>query len=287
MIIEMIAELLFYAEDMAVLFLGKAAIAIAILLLGRFVVGLIRNLVKKAMTKAQLEPTLTVFACNSVFYGLMAFVILAALNQLGIETTSLVAVLGAAGLAIGLALQGSLSNFAAGILLVIFQPFHVGDTIEVGSHIGTVTDIQLFTTALSTGDNRKVVVPNSELTENSLVNYSALGQRRVDLVASVEYSADIDRVKQILTELLATDERILQEPAPMVGLLEMADNSLNFAVRPWVLTADYWPVSFALKEAIKKRLDAEGISIPFPQRDVRLLTADGSSASVPALTDAN
>ncbi|MEL7067423.1 MAG: mechanosensitive ion channel domain-containing protein [Cyanobacteria bacterium J06581_3] len=272
------AEMWGQAQPVLLNFLGRVGVAIAILIGGRLLTGIAKRLLKKALTRAQVEPTLIVFASNLLFYGLMAFVILAALSQVGIETTSLVAILGAAGLAIGLALQGSLSNFAAGILIVIFQPFHVGDVIEAGGHVGSVADIQLFTTALVTGDNRKVIVPNSQLTENSLVNYTALGQRRIDLVVSVDYSADIDRVKAILGEVISQDERILADPEPTIGLLEMGESSLDFAVRPWVLSADYGVVRFSVQENIKKRLDAEGIAIPFPQRDVHLFTADAKAA---------
>jgi len=266
-----IQDLFYWGWPFATAFLVQAAIALIIFFGGRFLAKLIQRLVKKAMTRAELDPTLTVFASNLAFYGMMAIVVIAALSQLGVQTASLVAALGAAGLAVGLALQGSLTNFAAGILIIIFHPFRVGDVIEAGAHTGSVTEIQLFTTSLTTGDNRLVIVPNSQLTENSLVNYSTLGQRRIDLVASVDYAADIDRVKQILMALLAADERILSAPAPAVSLLEMADSSLDFAVRPWVENADYWAVRCDLQEAIKKRLDAEGINIPFPQRDVRIV----------------
>ncbi len=268
----LIQDLFYWGLPFVTAFLARVAIATIIFFCGRSLAQLIQRLVKKAMTRTQLDPTLTVFASNITFYGIMAVVVIAALSQLGVQTTSLVAALGAAGLAIGLALQGSLTNFAAGILIIIFHPFRVGDVIEAGAHIGSVTEIQLFTTALTTGDNRTVIVPNSQLTENSLVNYSTLGQRRIDLVASVDYAADIDRVKQILMALLTADARILTEPAPAIALLEMADSSLDFAVRPWVENADYWAVRCDLQEAIKKRLDAEGINIPFPQRDVRIVS---------------
>ncbi len=278
-----ISDLFYLGWPFAATFLMRVAIALLIFFGGRFFAQLIQRLVKKTMTRAQLDPTLTVFAGNITFYGIMAIVVIAALSQLGVQTASLVAALGAAGLAVGLALQGSLTNFAAGILIIIFHPFRVGDVIEVGAHTGSVTEIQLFTTSLTTGDNRTVIVPNSQLTENSLVNYSTLGQRRIDLVASVDYAADIDQVKQILMGLLTADERILAAPEPAIALLEMADNSLDFAVRPWVENADYWAVRCDLQEAIKKRLDAEGINIPFPQRDVRIVSsstaAEGASLS--------
>jgi len=248
--------------------------ATAIFVAGKWSAQVAKRLVKKLMTKARVDPTLTSFASNILFYGTMAFVVLAALGQMGIETTSLVAVLGAAGLAIGLALQGSLTNFAAGIIIIIFHPFGVDDWIEVDGYSGYVTDIHLLTTNLRTLDNRAVIVPNSTLTDDGLVNNSTLGKLRLDLVVGVDYSTDIDRVKQIFAEIVAEDARVLEEPTPIIGLLEMADSSLNFAVRPWVLSDDYFPARFAIQEAIKKRLDAEGISIPFPQRDVHVIAAN-------------
>lgn len=272
MSVENLVALWIDAQPVLLSFAVRAGVAIAILFAGRLLAGFAKRLLKRTLTRAQVEPTLIVFAGNILFYGLMAFVVLAALNQIGIETTSLVAVLGAAGLAIGLALQGSLANFAAGILIVIFHPFRVGDVIEASGHVGVVADIQLFTTAIATADNRKVIVPNAQLTENTLVNVSTLGQRRIDLVASVDYSADIDRVKEILHDVVSSDERILSDPEPMIGLLEMGESSLDFAVRPWVLSADYLAVRFAVQETLKKRLDDEGISIPFPQRDIHLFT---------------
>lgn len=262
-------------------FIFRVVAAIAIFGLGRAVANIAKQIVKKVMVRAQVEPTLTVFATNILFYGIMAFVLLASLGQLGIETTSLVAAIGAAGLAVGLALQGALTNFAAGILIIIFHPFRLDDWIEAGDHSGIVVAIEMLTTTLRTLDNRTVVIPNGLLTEGSLVNYSRLGKLRLDLVAGVEYSADIDRVKEILLEVVTAEEKVLLEPKPSVGLLEMADSSLNFAVRPWVNPADYAPLSLSLQEAIKKRLDAEGISIPFPQRDVHVIQT--STPPLPSL----
>lgn len=251
--------------------------ATAIFTAGRWLAQVAKRLVKKLMTKARIEPTLTSFACNILFYGIMAFVVLAALGQMGIETTALVAVMGAAGLAVGLALQGSLTNFAAGIIIIIFRPFGVGDWIEADGYSGYVTEIHLLTTNLRMLDNRAVVVPNGTLTDDSLVNYSTLGTLRLDLVVGVDYATDIERVKQIFAEILTEEKRVLETPQPTIGLLEMADSSLNFAVRPWVLPENYFPARFAIQENIKKRLDAEGISIPFPQRDVHLIAANTSS----------
>ncbi|MGB7250646.1 MAG: mechanosensitive ion channel domain-containing protein [Phormidesmis sp.] len=259
------------AQPFLLAFAIRFVIALAIFTGGRWFARLAKRLVKKIMTKAQVEPTLTVFASNILFYLIMAFVVLAALGEIGIETTSLIAALGAAGLAIGLALQGSLTNFAAGIIIIIFHPFRVGDWVEVDGHSGYVMEIELLATTLRTLDNRTVVLPNGTITNGSLVNYSTLGQLRVDLVIGVEYSTDIDHVKRVLADVLAAEARILKSPAPMIGLLEMAESSLNFAVRPWVETQNYWPVYLSIQEDIKKRLDAEGISIPFPQRDVHLI----------------
>ena len=275
--IENITELLIGFQPVAVAFIGRAVAAIAIFFIGRTLARLTKRLVKKIMTKAQIDPTLTVFATNILFYAIMAFVVLAVLGQMGIETTSLAAAIGAAGLAIGLALQGSLTNFAAGIIIIIFRPFHVGDWVEADGYSGYIEEIELLTTTLKTLDNRTVIIPNGKLTDGDLVNYSTQGTLRLDLVVGVDYNTDIDRVKAIFMEVMTANNRVLESPSPSVGLLEMADSSLNFAVRPWVETKDYLPLSLSLQEEIKKRLDKEGISIPFPQRDVRLIKATETS----------
>ncbi|MGB3766405.1 MAG: mechanosensitive ion channel domain-containing protein [Phormidesmis sp.] len=278
-------ELFLQAQPFLLAFGLRLAIAVAIFVVGRWLARLAKRLVKKVMTKAQIEPTLTVFASNILFYVIMAFVLLAALGEVGIETTSLIAALGAAGLAVGLALQGSLTNFAAGIIIIIAQPFRVSDWVEAAGHSGYIMEIELLTTTLRTVDNRTVVIPNGILTDGSLVNYSTLGQLRLDLVVGVDYSTDIDRVKGILLDVLNADSRVMSSPAPAVGLLEMADSSLNFAVRPWVLPTDYLPLSMSLQEAIKKRLDAEDISIPFPQRDIHLISADPAKSGLTTITN--
>ncbi|WP_448602891.1 mechanosensitive ion channel family protein [Thermoleptolyngbya sp.] len=247
--------------------------AAIILVVGRWLAKQFRRLIKRLMTPTTIDPNLIAFTSNLAEYGLTAFVILAALGQLGIQTTSLVAVLGAAGLAVGLALQGSLSNFAAGLLIVFFHPFRVGDWIEGGGESGFVEDIQLFTTVLRRLDNKTVIIPNNSLTGGNIINYSAKGILRVDLVVGVAYHEDIDRVKRAIAEALAQDERILSDPAPMIGVLDLAESSVDFAVRPWTRTEYYWPVYFTAYENIKKKLDASGITIPFPQRDVHLYPA--------------
>jgi small conductance mechanosensitive channel len=198
------------------------------------------------------------------------FVVIAALGQLGVQTTSFITVLGAAGLAVGLALQGSLSNFASGVLIIIFRPFHVGDYIDGGGVSGVVKAIHIFTTTLTTPDNKRVIVPNTKIMGDNIINYSAEGTRRLDLTASISYGDSIDTAKAVLMDVLNKDPRVLNDPAPFVGVSAMAESSIDFAVRPWVKVADYWDVFFALNEAIKKRIEAEGLTIPFPQRDVHM-----------------
>ena len=196
--------------------------------------------------------------------------ILAAVGQLGVQTTSFIAVLGAAGFAVGLALQGSLGNFASGVLIMIFRPFKSGDFVEAGGTMGIVEAIQIFTTTLRTGDNKTIIVPNGQITSGTITNYSAKDTRRVDLVIGVSYGDDLDKVRRVIEEVIAAEGRVLSEPEPTIGVLELADSSVNFAVRPWVKSSDYWPVYFGLMESFKKRFDQEGISIPFPQQDVYL-----------------
>jgi len=222
------------------------------------------------MTKADVDETLISFVGNLTYIALLIFVIIAALNQLGVQTTSFIAIIGAAGLAIGLALQGSLANFAAGVLMIIFHPFKVGDYIEAAGVAGVVEEIQIFTTQLKTPDNKTIIIPNASVTGGSITNYSAKDTRRVDLVIGVGYGDDLKRVREVLEEVLAKDDRILDDPAPTIGVLELGDNSVNFAVRPWVKAEDYWGVYFDSTETVKRRFDEEGISIPFPQRDVHL-----------------
>jgi small conductance mechanosensitive channel len=242
--------------------------AIVIFFIGKWVVALVVSGLKKAMQKGDVDTTLRRFVANLVRMVLMLFVIIAAINHLGIQTASLIAVLGAAGLAVGLALQGSLSNFAAGVLIVLFRPYKVGDWIEGAGVSGSVEEVQILTTVLKTGDNKRVIIPNSQIMGSTITNYSANPTRRVDLVVGVSYSDDLDKVRKELEDLVATDERILKDPAPTIAVSELADSSVNFVLRPWVNTADYWAVYFDLTERVKKRFDEVGVSIPFPQQDV-------------------
>ena len=250
--------------------------AIAIFFVGKWVVNLVIKGMMNAMQKSDMDVTLRRFIANLLRMLLMLFVIIAAIHQLGIQTASLIALLGAAGLAVGLALQGSLSNFAAGVLIVLFRPYKVGDWIEGGGVSGAVEEVQILTTVLKTGDNKRVIIPNSQIMGSTITNYSANETRRVDLVVGVSYSDDLDKVRKELEDLVAADERILDDPAVTIAVSELADSSVNFVLRPWVKTEDYWGVYFGLTEAVKKRFDEVGISIPFPQRDVHIhnVTAD-------------
>lgn len=248
----------------------KAVMAIVIFVIGRVVARVLRNSLRSALLRGKVEATLVSFTANLVYALLMVMVIIAALNQLGIQTTSFIAILGAAGLAVGLALQGSLANFAAGVMMMIFKPFKVGDFIEAAGTMGTVEEIELFTTKMLTPDNKLIIVPNNQITNGNITNFSAKETRRVDLVVGVSYSDDLNKVKAVLNDILSGDERILVEPEPTIAVLQLGESSIDFAVRPWVKSGDYWPTFFNLNKSIKERFDAEGISIPFPQRDIHL-----------------
>tara|TARA_Y100000746_G_C15411781_1_gene410652 strand:+ start:136 stop:963 length:828 start_codon:yes stop_codon:yes gene_type:complete len=245
-------------------------IALTILIVGRQVVKIVIKVISSALERSNTEDTVRIFVTNLLNTLLMIVVFIAAINQLGIQTTSIIAVLGAAGLAIGLALQGSLSNFAAGILIVIYRPYKVGDYIQADNHLGTVDDIQIFSTVLKTPDNKLVIVPNGSIMNGSIVNFSNQDKRRVDIIASCSYEDDIDKVKSVLADILSQDDRILSEPEPRIAVSELADSSVNLIVRPWVKNSDYINVYYSLLEEIKKRFDQEGISIPYPQSDVHI-----------------
>lgn len=244
--------------------------ALITLFVGKWVVSLITRIVRKAMEAKKVDETIISFLAKVLNAALMVVVLLMAADELGIDTTSVIAVLGAATLAIGLALQGSLANFAAGVMLIVFRHFRVGDFIEAGGVMGIVEEINIFDTKMHTADNKGITVPNGQILGGPITNFSAKDTRRMDLVVGVSYDDDIRHVKKVLTEIVEADEQILKDPAPTIGLLEMADSSVNFAVRPWVKTAEYWDVFWRLQENIKIRLDEEGITIPYPQQDVYL-----------------
>ena len=256
----------------------KALIAVAILFVGKFVVRKLTDLAALAMRKSKLDETLISFSEDVLFALGIVFVVIAALNQLGIDTTSLAAILAAAGLAIGLSLQGSLSNLAAGIMIILFRPFKVGDYIEAGGTEGDVEDISIFTTIFITKDNKKVIVPNNEITSGIITNYSAKRKRRIDLVIGVGYDDDLAKTKKVLTKVVSAHKDVLKTPELQVAVAELGDSSVNLVVRPWVKTNDYWDVRFDLTEQIKVALDKEGISIPYPQRDLHIVSGNAPVA---------
>jgi small conductance mechanosensitive channel len=241
-----------------------------IFFVGRWIARFITDVVRRMFARTDMEDTLEHFLCNLIYGVLLVVVVIATVNQLGIQTTSLLAVLGAAGLAVGLSLQGSLSNFASGVLIIAFRPYKVGDFIEGGGVSGTVEEVQIFTTVLKSPDNKRIIVPNSQIMNAEIVNYSSNETRRVDLVIGCGYSDDLDKVRKVLEDIVAADDRVLKEPATNIAVVELGDSSVKFVVRPWVNGSDYWPVHFALTEQIKKRFDEEGIAIPYPQRDVHV-----------------
>ncbi|MFO7896314.1 MAG: mechanosensitive ion channel [Candidatus Cloacimonadales bacterium] len=263
--------------DQIVLWLSEFGIkliaALAILFFGRIVVKLIRKFIVKMLNMRKVDQTIISFTSSLVYSLLWVFVILAALANLGVETTSAMAILGAAGLAIGLALQGSLSNFAAGFLLIILHPFKVGDYVDIAGVMGKVDKIGILTTDMLTFDNKREIIPNSLIMSKVIVNYTTEQRRRVDLTIGVSYSSDIKQVKEIIEGIIKRHDKILAEPAYIVRLANMNDSSLDFAVKAWVETADYWTVFFDLNEEIKEALDEAGISIPFPQMDVHMIPA--------------
>ncbi|MCG9641365.1 small-conductance mechanosensitive channel MscS [Vibrio sp. Isolate34] len=244
--------------------------ALIILFIGNIIVKAVANSVSKVLEKKKMDRAVVEFIHGLVRYLLFVIVLIAALGRLGVQTASVVAVIGAAGLAVGLALQGSLSNFAAGVLIVAFRPFKSGDYVEIGGVAGSVDSIQIFQTILTTPDNKMVVVPNGSVIGSPITNYSRHATRRIDLMIGVSYNADLQKTKALLTKICESDERVLKEPGVQVGVHTLADSSVNFVVRPWVSTADYWSVYFDLMQAIKEGLDKEGIEIPFPQMDVHM-----------------
>ena len=244
--------------------------AILILVLGRIAAGIGRKIVKRLLEKAKTEPAIVSFVGSLTYILILVFAVLATLAKFGIQTASFVAIIGAAGLAIGFALQGSLSNFAAGILILVLRPFRVDDYIIGAGVAGTVKRIQLFTTELATPDNIKVMVPNSKLFGDVIKNVTAYDTRRVDLVIGIGYSSDIQKAYDVMMDIITKDERILPEPAPQIAVSELADSSVNFVVRPWVKKEDYWPVKFDLTRNIKEAFDKNNIEIPFQQQDVHL-----------------
>lgn len=248
----------------------KLIVAIAIIVVGKFIAKMVRQGVIKVMRHKGMDEAIISFI-SSLLYGMLFFIIIvAAISHLGFNTTSLVAIVGAAGLAIGLALQGSLSNFASGVLLIVFKPFKSGDFIEVAGVAGMVEQILIFSTQLRTGDNKTVIIPNGAITSGTITNYSTKATRRIDLIIGVSYEADLAKTKALLLAIASADERVLKDQTVTVGVSALADSSVNFVVRPWVNSADYWPTYYDLLEKIKTELDNAGIEIPFPQLSIHM-----------------
>jgi small conductance mechanosensitive channel len=254
--------------------------AILIFIVGKWLSRRIANLLAKLMEKNNVDATLVNFLTNLTYYTLVVLVVVAAANRLGINTTSFLTIIGAAGLAVGLALKDSLSNFAAGVMLVLFRPFTIGDVVSTAGIIAKVEKITIFNTHFCTGDNQLIIVPNNRIISDIITNINAKSTRRIDLTVGISYSDDMAKTKEILELLAREDDRVLQDPAPTVAVAELADSSVNLVFRPWVKTADYWTVRFDLTEKIKNRLDEAGISIPFPQQDVHLFVEKEEPAQV-------
>lgn len=248
----------------------KIVAAILVLMIGKWISRKISDLIAKILEKNKVDVTLVGFLSNIIYYALVIMVVIAAAGQLGINTTSFLTIVGAAGLAVGLALKDSLSNFAAGVMLILFRPFKVGDVVNAGGVVGKVESINIFNTILNTPDNQRVIVPNNNITSNVITNVTANATRRVDMIIGIGYGDNIKDAKDILTALVSADDRILKDPAPTIAVSELGDSSVNLVVRPWVKTSDYWDVYFQLTETIKTTFDEKGISIPFPQRDVHI-----------------
>lgn len=244
--------------------------ALLVFLLGRWITSLVTRIIARMMESRQIDPSLISFTQSLTTAALMAFVIIAALAQLNVQTASFIAVIGAAGLAVGLALQGSLANFASGVLMIIFRPIKVGDYVEAAGTAGIVEDIQIFCTVLRTPDNKTIIVPNTSITGETIVNFSSKPTRRIDFEFGVAYDADLNQCRQVFQQVLAEDSRILNDPETVIAVKELADSAIIFVVRPWVNSADYWDVYFETMEKTKNALDAAGIGIPFPQMDVHL-----------------
>jgi small conductance mechanosensitive channel len=245
-------------------------VSVLIFIVGFYVTKILIRILRKVLQNAGMENILVNFISSIVNWLLLLFVIIAALSQLGVNTNSLIALIGAAGLAIGLALQDSLKNFASGVMLITFRPFKEGDFVEAGGTTGTVEKITIFSSTLRTPDNKEVIVPNGPIYSEVIVNYSARENRRVDMVFGIGYGDDIKKAKELIEKIIGEDPRILKHPEPLVAVGELADSSVNFAVRPWVKTGDYWDVKFDITEKIKLAFDENGISIPFPQMDVHV-----------------
>ena len=261
------------AYELGLDYAPKLALAILTLIAGLWIIGAISKLFRVSMEKSKVDETLIPFMDNLVSWILKLLLFISVASMLGIATTSFIAVLGAAGLAIGLALQGSLSNFAGGVLIMIFKPYKVGDLIESQGHTGVVKEVQIFNTIIVSPDNNQIIIPNGIASNGSIINYTAEGQRRVDLSVGIAYDEDIRKAKEVVLAVLNENDKVLSDPAPFVGVVELADSSVNLAVRPYCKVEHYWDVFFDINEQVKVALDNNNITIPFPQRDVHMFNA--------------
>lgn len=257
-------------QDNALQWAINLGVAFLILIVGRIVVGVVTRTIKNLMKRAKIDAILIEFLGSMLSGVLMLFVLIAAIKELGFDTSSMVALIGAAGLAIGFAMQDSLSNFASGVMLIVFRPFKDGDFVEAGGVTGVVEKINIFTTTMRTGDNREIIVPNGSIFGGTITNYTARSTRRIDMVFGIGYGDDLLKAKRILEEIVANEERCLKDPKPVVLVNDLGAHSVNFKVRPWVNSPDYWDVLAAITEKVKLSFDEQGISIPFPQMDVHL-----------------
>ena len=254
----------------------KIIAAVVIIVVGLWISKIIKNCFLKTLHKKKVDPTLVGFLASMLHGGLVIFVVISAISKLGVQTTSFVAVIGAAGLAVGLALQGSLSNFAAGILLILFKPFKVGNFVKAGGEAGVIVEVGILTTEMKTPDNVQIIIPNSTIMGSAITNVSAHPTRRIDMTLGVGYDDDLNKAKQIMEDLLAADERVLKDPVAKIAVANLGDSSVEFVIRPWVNSADYWSVKFDFTKAVKEKFDAEGISIPYPQSDVHVFQEKSS-----------
>jgi len=261
-----------YATDLLFKYGPQLLLALVTLIIGLWVINIFLRGFKKIILKGNVDPSLHPFLRSFLGIFLKTLLVISVMGMVGIEMTSFIAVLGAAGLAFGMALSGSLQNFAGGVLILLFKPFKVGDYIEAQGHAGVVQLIHVFNTILTTPDNKTIIIPNGALSNASMVNYSTQVTRRVDLKFGTGYQDNIDKTRAVLKQIIESDERILKEPEPIIAVSELADSSINFVVRPWVNATDYWAVYFDLQEKVKKAFDKEGISIPYPQQDVHIIT---------------
>jgi small conductance mechanosensitive channel len=272
-------EILLERAETILLFYGPSVVAaIVIFIVGRWIAKIITKVVARVATKADVDPILVKFSASLTYAVMLTLVTISALGKLGLNTTSFVAVIGAAGLAIGLAFQGTLGNLASGVMLIFFRPFKAGDFVEAGGSAGTVEEVQVFATVLKTPDNKRIIIPNGSIVGGTITNYSANPTRRVDMVFGIGYGDDIRQAKMLLETIVQEHPLVLADPAPTIAVSELADSSVNFIVRPWAKTSDYWAVHFDITETVKLRFDQERISIPFPQRDVHLFQESSSAA---------